>query len=202
MHTIQANVHVIQNPTDPKLRKHVAYFIPFWPQYNLIKRSADRSVENLSYRGWQRWQDWHIQKPPFVEKMTALGMKLDFRFEDRSIEWHDYSKADIVLAVRSFDGNSFVNKPATKLYNAWCAEVPAILGPESAYQALRRGPLDFLEVKSEEEVVVAIKRLKEDPQLYKQMVENGQQRSADFSTERVLQHWLSFIENLRGLRKW
>lgn len=202
MQAVQAHVHVVQNPTDHKIKKHLAHFIPFWPQYNLVKRDANRAVMKVSYCGWQRWQAWPLQAPHFAETMSGLGMELDYKFEDRKAEWHDYSQADVILAARSFDGNPYVNKPATKLYNAWRAEVPAILGPESAYQALRRDDLDYLEISSEAEAVEAIKQLKEDSQLYSRMVENGRQRATEFTTESIVQKWAAFIANVRGERKW
>jgi len=67
--------------------------------------------------------------------------------------WHDFREVDVVVAVRGFDRHRHANKPPTKLFNAWHAGVPVILGRESAYQHERLSPLDYLEAGSFAEVV-------------------------------------------------
>jgi len=110
--------------------------------------------------------------------------------------WHDYSDVDVVLAVRDFDHsrqNRHLWKPATKLYNAWHARVPAVLGCESAFRAERKDKLDYFEVKTPDEAFNALKQLKEDPQLYRSVVKNGEARSQEKSRTRVKQIWQEIL---------
>ncbi len=75
------------------------------------------------------------------------------------------------------------NKPAWKLFNAWLAGVPAILGPEAGYRELRRDPLDYLEAGDPDAAMQALARLLDEPGLYPAMVANGTARGADFTVE-------------------
>jgi len=124
-----------------------------------------------------------------------LGISFDKRFENKTYLWKDYSKVDVVLAIRSFDGNKYDYKPATKLYNAWVAGVPAILGSESAYQAERKTKLDYIEVKSVKGVIKAIKKLKENKKFKRAIVKNGFERAKKISPDKITERWKKFFLN-------
>jgi hypothetical protein len=94
--------------------------------------------------------------------------------------------------VRPAEG-AHTGKPGTKLYNAWLAGVPAVLGPEPAFRELRRHELDYLEVTSVEEALAAIDRLRSDPALYRAMVDHGRERARDFSVEAILDRWTDLL---------
>ena len=57
----------------------------------------------------------------------------------------------------------FDNKPFTKLVNAWRAGVPAILGPESAFQSLHRENTDYFDVRSLDEIKRSLEALRPQP---------------------------------------
>jgi len=96
----------------------------------------------------------------FREQMKSLG--LNWQLVHDKAKWPDYSNMDAMLAVRSFGGNTHDNKPAAKLYNAWHAGVPAVLGQESAFRHEGSPGNDYVEVGSPAETVAVLKRLKED----------------------------------------
>ena len=115
-----------------------------------------------------------------------------------SVDWHDYRETDLVLAFRPPGGRrherrGFTGKPASKLYNAWHARVPAILGPDYAYREQRRSPLDYLEIKSPQEAQSAITLLKSNPKFYEAMVDNGVQRANEFTQEKILAQWAEIL---------
>jgi hypothetical protein len=85
------------------------------------------------------------------------------------------------------------SKPATKLVNAWQAGVPALLGPEQAFQELRRSELDYLEVASVAEAREAVLQLRRDPGLYRAMVENGLRRGEEFAPEALVPRWAGLL---------
>ena len=116
------------------------------------------------------------------------------------VNWHDYSDIDIVLAIRpkgrrSHEINGWTTKPASKLINAWHAGVPSILSPDYAFMSERRSRLDFLVADSPAKAREALILLKENPNLYSDMVENGFERAKDFTVEEISSKWRNFLED-------
>lgn len=87
-----------------------------------------------------------------------------------------------------------LERRAVKLCNGWTAGAPVLASPEPAYRALRRSPLDYLEVEGPAQVLDAIDCLQSQPRLYRAMIANGRQRAAEFSDERVVERWLALLE--------
>jgi hypothetical protein len=170
------------------------HLLPHFPQPNLVPRNSDRGnrVETLVFKGMERNLAAPFKTEKFKRLLEEIGVRLVVSSEapDRQFqEWADYSEADVVLAVRNNTEYDLTVKPALKLINAWLADCPAILGPEPAYRAIRQSELDFIEVRTMEEVVEALQRLKEDPALYAAMVENGRRRVKDFTEDQVALCW-------------
>jgi hypothetical protein len=77
--------------------------------------------------------------------------------------------------------------------NAWFAELPAILGPEPAFRELRRSADDYIEVRNAGEALQALRYLKENPAVYRRMIENGRTRRSDFTEARLTEMWRETI---------
>lgn len=196
-----ADFEVVQNRHQSDASRR--FFIPFWPQPALIPRDAGRGVrvENLAFKGfvgnlhadfrseeWHRFLDahrlrWLADAVPYVKHALDVG----------SLAWNDYREVDLVLAVRPPARAPHPRKPATKLYNAWHAGVPALLGPEIAYRELRRSPLDYLEVTDRSDAQAAIQRLLADPGLYQAMIDHGQQRAGEFGVPNIVALWSDLL---------
>jgi hypothetical protein len=199
-----AHLHVVQNGEDAnrygtrrlarwaQLRLH---YIPLWTQPNLLARADERGDEfgNVTYFGIEGELDPSLREPAWRERLHDEG----FNFTVAPAEsWSDYRDVDVVLAARSFTyPGAWYLKPPSKLFNAWLAGVPAILGRESAYRAERRSELDFIEVVSREHVEDALVRLRDDLRLRKAMVENGHTRAEGVSDDAITAQWIRFIEN-------
>lgn len=186
-----AQLQIVQNPRQTSLVKN-SYFMPHWPAPGLIPRNpahGDR-FENVVYYGCPSNLAPELHHPAWQEQLSALGFRLIIG-ERR--HWHDYSDVDVSIAVRSFASQEYINKPATKLYKAWHANVPAILSPESAYQAERRSELDYLEVTSPTEVILALKRLRDHRDLRRAMIENGQMRAEETQPAKLVERWRTFL---------
>jgi hypothetical protein len=192
-----AELHVVQNPTDPVVStsesRDSACFIHYWPQDPLLRRDQERgaTLRNIAYFG----RSWHLapqlQGSDWVEALKKLGLQWRIVPPD---QWHDYRQVDAVVAVRSFDAvETFDVKPASKLVNAWRAGVPAILGPESAYRAERECELDYLEVNTLGETLEALNTLRSNADLYLQMAEHGERRAQAFTPECIAREWESFF---------
>jgi hypothetical protein len=199
-----AQYALLQNPRDRMIEQPdplwPASFMPFWPQPGLIPRDPARGerFENIAYFGWpQNLQD-SLNESSWRRRLAELG--LQWRIVPRW-QWHDYSEVDAVVAIRSFSGRDFGYKPATKLYNAWHAGVPSVIGVESAFQAERRSELDYIEAPSFEAAVNALRTLRDDVGLRHAMVANGKRRAEESSTARLTKLWASFLDS-EAKRAW
>jgi hypothetical protein len=110
-------------------------------------------------------------------------------------QWHDYTDIDVIVAIRSFDGNLYAHKPASKLINCWHALVPAVLAPESAYISLRKSELDFCLVNSLDDLIESITYLKNNPEFYLSIIEHGKLRAREFDENKIAEQWLTFFQN-------
>ena len=179
------------------------FFIPHWPQPGLIARAQARGtrIENVAFKGFSgnlheafagiEWRDW----------LNANGMHwisdaVQYSKTDTSgagLNWNDFREIDLVLAVRPPRKDLYPRKPATKLYNAWRANVPALLGPEIAYRELRQSPLDYVEIADAADARASIERLRREPRLFEQMVANGATRAAEFSPGTIASAWTRLL---------
>jgi hypothetical protein len=162
-------------------------YVPHWPQPGLVKRDPGRGtrVENIVFFGKEDHLARQFRSKAFREQLERRGMKLHLRSDN----WWDYSDADVVIAVREGEPFYLQIKPASKLVNAWLAGCPAILGREAGYREMRRSELDYMEAVSVEGVLGAVDRLRCQPELFQQMIENGRSRAAAHDYEAVASAW-------------
>ncbi len=191
-----AQYHIVQNPLEAKMFK-TAYYIPHWPQPDLIPRDTARGDVLLNVASICRKQELSdVMDNSLLETIKKMGLSfyiIDYTERDR---WNDFSHIDAFIAVRSFKRKDWTWKPATKLFNAWHAGVPAILGCESAYRAERRSELDYIEVHSPQEIIEALKRLRNDKKLYRAMVDNCKVRARQVSPEVITEYWMKFLADI------
>lgn len=196
-----ADYEIVQNPSQADGKRR--FLLPFWPQPGLLPRDPARGtrVENVAYKGFEnnlhpelRGAEWRtsLQAQQLGWLTDAVSYTRDAA-QFQALAWNDFSTIDVILAVRPPDPQLYRNKPATKLYNAWLARVPAVLGPEIAYRQLRRTELDYIEVSSATEARAALDRLRGDPALYQAMVESGSRRAQEFSMQRLTEQWSALL---------
>lgn len=187
--------------------------VGYWSMPGIRKRDRARGrlVETLAFKGAPQHLAPTFRSEAFREALGALdvGLRYDGVVRERDgpaggLVWADYHDVDAVLAVRAMASDRLRRKPANKLTNAWAAETPALLGPEPAYRALRRGPLDYLEVDTPDAVIAAVRRLKEEPGLHAAMVENGQARLPEVSDAAITRKWLEMLSGpiFEAWRTW
>lgn len=204
-----AQLHIVQNPSEAKTRSMLIqslsedryllpgqrYFMPFWPQPGLIPRNAGREdkFENIAFFGISYNLAPELRGEAWKQQVANLNLNWSIVKE----RWHDYSEVDAIVAARSFDSqNDYSWKPATKLYNAWRAGVPAILTPESAFRGEIKSELDYIEVSSPEDVLAALKRLRDDLDFRRSIVENGKLRAQEIDPQNLVERWKSFLTDI------
>ena len=191
-----AQMHVVQNPCDKvhlyRAQYADSYFIPHWIQPLLQGRDPRRKdrFETAGYVGCDIELSPEFKTPAWSRRVQTLGMGWEMITDAE--QWAKYDQLDVVVAVRRCHakGDAFHHKPATKLYNAWHAGVPAILGNESAYLAEKKSDLDYIAADSPDDVFDALKRLHQDVDLRRRMTENGKQRAVETRPEALCRQWV------------
>ena len=173
-----------------------AHTLPMFPQQRLLRqrRRASRGhrISHAIFVG-----DGHqiypaFRSDAFREALRALGVTFDVVDKSRIPEWSDYRDADLVIALRP-PGSQTEMKPPSKLINAWLAGVPALLGPEPAYQRLRQSPHDYIEVNDVKEVVATVAQLQRQPEWYAQMLSRCEERAREYSPEAIAAKWADVL---------
>ncbi len=193
------------------------FWIPFWPQPGLVPRDPARgtTLQRVAYMG--RIENLHpeFRGEGWRQALAALGLEWvlrEVRFakgagarpggssrngksscEETRIDWEDYRTLDAVIAVRPFEPHLYFAKPASKLINAWRAGVPALVGPEFASREIRRTDDDFLEVADAGAALAALRRLRDDPELYSRIVAAGHRRAPEFSFAALTAQWARLL---------
>jgi hypothetical protein len=200
-----AHYYVVQNSNDRvfgRVGTARATALPQWPQPSLLPRRPERGTtcENVAYFGRPVNLAEELRSPEWGNSLRQHGLTWSVVPVQ---DWNDYREIDVCVAVRGFaeqaaSADPIFNpdsKPPSKLINSWLAGVPAVLGEESAFRAIRTSPLDYLEVRTVDELTAAILSLSNDPDLYKRMVEHGRIRSAEFSTAALARRWQDMFVN-------
>jgi len=199
-----AQMHIVPNKfmlTDSGLSIYDRLLLPgpsyvqhFPTEINLIPRDVRRgnAFAHIVYAGERKNLMKEFQTQEWQTHIShKLGLKLCII--DCPQEMGDYSQVDCVLAVRPPD-QQVKQKPPSKLWNAWRAGVPAILGPEPGFRDYRKSELDYIEVETVGQALEALRKLRDNPEMRQAMVENGRKRAHECSLSTIIGEWNKFIE--------
>lgn len=198
-----AHCHIVMNSTQlaPKaLSRYDRIFLPgprarlhYLPEPSLIARSQGDYVRfnRIGYLGARKNLLPSMQTNDWFASMHASI--LEFSILDQPFQRSDYTDLDAVLAVRPA-GMQVEQKSPHKLWNAWRAGVPAILGPEPGFRDYRKSDLDYIEVEDADQALQAITSLRDNPDLRRAMVENGKRRISECSVDTIIGQWMDFID--------
>ncbi|GFE71500.1 glycosyltransferase [Chroococcus sp. FPU101] len=172
------------------------YLLNHWPIPGLISRNKERlsTVENIAYIGTKSQLVPELNSKTWTDALTSLGCNWSPVW-DRT-QWNNYSQLDVIVAIRRFEPQAYLNKGPLKLINAWLAGVPIIVNSESGILAHQRNDLDFIIVNSLEEAIQAVEQLKNHPELYHEMIANGFERVKEYTLQPTLKQWLDFFKNI------
>ncbi|MBX2865952.1 MAG: glycosyltransferase [Leptolyngbyaceae cyanobacterium MAG.088] len=203
----QAQLHVVQNPCE--VSKWLGcHFIPHWPQPGLQPRSPGRQgrFETVAFLGHRNSLAAELMTPEWEQQLQqrnlnwlpVINTNAWSKHQSIDTRWNDYRQIDVIVAVRQFNRRQpgYRSKPATKLYNAWLAGVPAILGRELAYQTEGRAGVDYMEANSMAELWSCLDRLQQDSVLRAKIVKRGQLRSLHYTPEMLVKRWQQFLHNV------
>lgn len=195
-----ADVQIVQNATQARSASH--FFAPHWPQPGLLPRQTERgaTIRQVAFKGFVDNLNLALRSPDWSDFLARRGIAWQcdaVAFHDGvtgdDVHWNDYRETDLIVALRADHDPAKNTKPATKLFNAWAAGAPALLGPEIAFRALRRSPFDYLEISDLTDAMVAVDRLVSQPDLYRAMVENGRRRALEYRPEAITDFWADLL---------
>jgi hypothetical protein len=192
-----ANLHIVQNKGQASGDSH---WMPLWPQPGLVQRDPSRQgVRCVAYAG--RAEFLAGGADPWRREIEKLGC--EFRVLGPT-NWHDRSQVDVTLAVRSFGREPHVRKPPSKLIDSWHARIPFVGGYESAFSQVGEPGIDYLRVESLDAGVEAIRQLRDDPIMYRRLVDNGLAKATRFTRDAVAQRWTDYLYSmaLPRYRQW
>jgi len=209
-----AQHYIVQNHNDPILQKVDAVRVSetlFWPQPSLIPRNQNRGtcVENIAYLGRLMNLEPELQTAAWKDTMHDLGF--NWKFIPMHM-WNDYSNIDVTVSIRGWSDSrskldavtDWNSKPPTKLTNSWLANVPAIVGDEPAFQAVRGIGTDCLVARSADELKSALIELRDNHTYYQNLQQRGIARAKEFSADAITKKWQDIISGdvLHAYEDW
>lgn len=201
----QAQLHVVQNPCEAYPGCH---FIPHWPQPRLLPRQPERQnwFETIAFLGHRNSLAPELLTSEWLDQLKKRGLRwlpvinTNVWDDANSIDtrWNNYQAIDAIVAIRQFNLRrpGYGRKPATKLYNAWLAGVPAILGRELAYRAEGTVGDNYLEANSMAELLECLDQLQQNLELRKKLVKKGRERSKHYTSTAITQRWQQFLADV------
>ena len=179
-----AHYHLVQNKN--QLGKNTS-FIPHWIQPGLIKRCIEREgVKRVGYAGQTFNGNLAGTTTTWKKLFEPHGIEFVTLSED---SWHDLSSIDVLIGIRSFDTQPHNNKPPTKLFNAWHANIPFVGGHDSAFKQIGTPGENYLLAETPQEAIDSILRLQKDPELYARIVDKGKQKASLFTEHTIADIW-------------
>ncbi|WP_083764113.1 glycosyltransferase [Syntrophobacter fumaroxidans] len=166
-----------------------AVWIPHWPQAGLLPRAHDRA--EVRRAGFLGRVDNETEFKRIGERLRVNGIDFIVRGEET---WNNFSDLDLSLSLRFMAPYRIRRKPPTKLINAWLAGVPFVALDEPAFEQIGCNGQDYLGVRTPEEVVEAIIALRENPELYRMLVENGRKKAVEYDWKATTQRWTELLE--------
>jgi hypothetical protein len=188
---IGADLVVDQNP-DVSTRSN-RIFVPYWPQPGVKPRvREDETVKKVAFFGRVDSFPAIYRDGNFKQRLAEQGIELRISFDN----WTDYQDVDVCISFRKSHDHKLTRKPASKLINNWLGKTVMVCDDEPSYRAIRESELDYLIARDPDEAFDAIMRLKNNPELYRQMREQGDKRLEFYSREAVAARWMSLFEGI------
>ena len=193
-----AQCHIQQNQD---LTGHDSVYQTLWPQAAIIPRDPMRGeVRRVGFLGKVQG-NLALGEDDWRARLAEGG----FEFVARPPrQWNDFSDIDIALGIRDFSHRRHSHKPPNKLLNAWIAGVPFVGGRDSAFAQVGTPGATYIRATRVDEVMHALRRLRDDKAFYGALVEAGRRAATRFSTEAIVGEWVRNLEGpvARRYRQW
>lgn len=199
-----ANEHIVMNQSQTRISalkfkdliacpgKRTVLHYP--PDPALVPRDSERGdlFERIGYFGDPKNLLPEIQSETWKTRLQDHGMQLVVK--DARSESSLYTDLDAIVAIRPPIYSS-KQKSAHKLWNAWRAGTPAILGNEPGFLDFKNSDLDYIEAKTADELLQILIMLKKNPEIVKNMRSNGKLRAQEISADAIINKWINYIND-------
>jgi len=188
-----SQVNLFQNYQQHSKYPH-SYFMRHWHQLNIIKsNSGNLRPKNICYFGDELNLAPELRTDDWKDFLKLNGFT--FIIPDYS-KWNDYADIDIVIGIRSFSSDDFLNKPSSKLINAWRAETVFIGGNDSAFEYERQTEFDYIKVVSYSGLKEILLKLKQDESLYHTYKSRAAVCGERFPDKLFTEQWVKVIDEV------
>lgn len=189
-----------------RTRSRVLYR-PALPQRGMIPRDRRRpGVQRMVFKGNPENVPGYLLDPGFRDALRECGVELVIdaptATDGGDQRWHDFREADVLLCVRAAaPDDSLLNKPPTRLINAWAAGAIPVVGPEPAYLELVHDWVDGVVVHGERDLLGAVCRLAQDRTLAEELLCAAAARGREFDRDALLIKWIEVLAAAAGPRR-
>jgi len=191
-----AHVVIVQNKDQlwQRIFFHKCYFIRHWPEKDIIKRDKERkNLKSIKYIGNLDNLDPYFQTEDWLRFCNSNN--IDWEIVIDRTKWSDFSQVDLIIAVRSFKKKLIKQKPSTKLFNAWKANVPIIVGSnETAYFYEGKSKYDFISVEDIDELKNILKKLISNNDEYENYVSLSKRNEELVTFENISNDWIEILK--------
>ncbi|BET24769.1 hypothetical protein EV673_3170 [Limnobacter thiooxidans] len=184
------DVEIVQNIRQANYSRK-RFYITYWALPRIIKRVNRWPPRVIGYAG--RLGPNNLDEKVVNYLNEQFGKLIEFRIIPNEL-WHDASDIDIYLAYRNRASRHSINKPPSKLINAWLSEVPLIAGMDIAYRDLGIHGADYLACDGVDQLISSVDRLLNDKEFYERIVRNGVLRSSAYSDTVITEEWIRVVQ--------
>ncbi len=182
-------------------------YCPQWPQPGLIPRSTSREdkIKTIAFFGQpKRNLAERFQSGRFMSELDKRNINFIIKGKNASsVDWHDYSEVDLVLAIREIPEEFVRLKPVNKVTNSWLAGTLCITGNEPAAKAAFPGAQMILEANDIDEVLAVIDKLNSNPNQYREYIKKAKELAKNYDESHVLSQWVKIEDMLSSkLSAW
>ena len=194
--------HVVLHLNLLSTGKRNEIYVPHWTQPGLVGRDPKRgnSIKTVAFFGHpERNLLQELRSDAFMAELEKRGIEFLIKGKNPDwVEWHDFSNADVILAIRDDTVPEAVLrlKPVTKVANAWLAGALCITGKEPAVEAAFPDSEVVLSASSADEVLAIIDRLRSDPELFGTLVRQGNLLAQRYTEEAVMGDWIKMEQQV------
>ena len=155
-------------------------FIHYPPTFGVKKCQTEHPPKIFKFVGRKHTNISEIQSANFIKYCKKYDVNLIFDYENDA----NSGDEDVYFCIRNVldvckstgknnNSGKYGHRTSNRLYQSWFMGTPAIFNNSPEMQCIRSNELDYLIANDKDEFLTQCLRLKNDKDLFKAMIENG-----------------------------